>query len=106
MMTVGHPGGRTLPTGLGMGATQTVCVVLSPTRAAGMPPMITVAEPMAIMPGPPGTQPIKVHGADKSVTRAAGLPPIKTVGHPLMIASGMAGCGTGVGTGAAGWIGA
>jgi hypothetical protein len=56
-----------------------------------MPPMITVADPIAIIPGPPGTQPIREQGADKSVTRAAGLPPIKTVGHPLMMASGIAG---------------
>ena len=105
-MTVGQPGGKTLPTGLGIGATHTVCVVLSPTRAAGMPPMMTVADPIEIIPGPPGTQPINMQGADMSVTRAAGLPPIKTVGHPLMMASGMAGWGTGVGTGAAGCMGA
>jgi len=105
-MTVGHPGGRTLPTGLGIGATQEAWAVVSPTRAAGMPPIITVPDPLAIMPGPAGTQLGSEHGADVSVTRAAGLLPIITVDSPLMMASGRAGCGTGVGTGAAGWMGA
>jgi hypothetical protein len=45
MMTVGHPGGRILPVGLGMGATQLGCIVGSPTRAAGILPISTVAEP-------------------------------------------------------------
>lgn len=62
-MTVGQPGGRILPVGPGMGATQAGCKVMSPTRAAGRPPIITVAEPFPIMPGPPGTQPGSVHGA-------------------------------------------
>ena len=94
------------PTGLGIGATHAKCDVLSPTRAAGIPPMITVVDPKEIIPGPPGTQPASRQGAERSVTRAAGLPPIKTVGHPLTIAKGMAGWGVGVGTGAAGCIGA
>jgi len=106
MITVGHPGGRIFPIGLGIGATQAVCAVLSPTRAAGMPPTITVIDPNEIIPGPPGKQPTNMQGADISVTRAAGLPPISTVGHPLTIAKGIAGWGTGVGTGAAGCIGA
>lgn len=81
-------------------------MVVSPARAAGNLPINTVVEPRAIMPGPPGTQPGKVHGPDISVARAAGMLPIKTLGAPLIIAKGNPGCGTGVGTGAAGWIGA
>ena len=79
---------------------------MSLMRPAGMLPINTVIDPIAIMPGPPGTQLGRVHGADVSVTRAAGADPMSTVGSPLMSASGSAGCGTGVGTGAAGWIGA
>ena len=105
-MTVTQPGGKTLPTGLGIGATHTEWAVLSPTLAAGIPPIITVDDPLMIIPGPPGTQPINIHGIVVSVTRAAGLPPIITVGHPLIILSGIAGWGVGVGTGAAGWMGA
>ncbi len=74
--------------------------------AAGSPPISTVAEPLAIMPGPPGTHPGSMHGRVKSVTRAAGEPPINTLGWPLMIVNGSGGCGTGVGTGAGGWMGA
>ena len=102
MITVGQPGGRTLPVGLGIGATQAVCVVRSFARAAGMLPIRTVVEPREIMPGPPGTQPGSMQGVVVSVARAAGMLPISTVGSPLMIVSGSAGCGTGVGTGAAG----
>ena len=91
MSTVGHPGGRIFPTGDGMGATQDKWAVMSPTRAAGKPPIRTVAEPFAIIPGPPGTQLGKVQGLVVSVTRAAALPPINTVGSPLMIAKGSAG---------------
>jgi hypothetical protein len=47
-----------------------------------------------------------MQGCDMSMTRAAGMLPIITVGSPLMIVNGMAGCGAGVGEGAAGWIGA
>jgi hypothetical protein len=79
---------------------------MSPTRAAGSPPIITVADPLPIMPGPPGTHPGNVQGAVISVSRAAGAPPIITVGWPLTIANGKAGWGTGVGDGAGGWIGA
>ena len=71
-----------------------------------MPPIMTVIEPKAIIPGPPGTHPARRQGCVRSVTRAAGLLPIKTVGHPLTIGKGIAGWGTGVGTGAAGCIGA
>lgn len=102
MMTVGQPGGRIFPTGLGIGATQLVCAVMSLIRAAGMLPIKTVAEPFAIIPGPAGTHPGNMHGRVVSVTRAAGKLPINTVGWPLIIASGSAGCGTGVGTGAGG----
>src|SRR4051794_24372165 len=106
MITVGQPGGRTLPVGIGMTATQVACAVMSPTRAAGRPPINTVIEPSDTMPGPAGTQPASMQGAVVLVTVAAGWPPIRTVGTPLMMASGIGGCGTGVGTGAAGCMGA
>src|SRR5262249_38986105 len=106
MMTVGQPGGMTLPTGLGIGATQAGWVVMSLTRAAGIPPIMTELEPFAIIPGPPGTHDASTHGVDWSVTRAAGRLPISTVGQPLMMGRGIAGCGAAVGTSAAGWIGA
>jgi len=35
---------------------------------------------MAIMPGPPGTQPGNTQGCDMSVERAAGTLPISTLG--------------------------
>ena len=107
MLTVGHPGGITFPTGAGIGATHDMCAVMSFTRAAGIFPIITVVEPIAIIPGPAGTHDGSMHGVDMSVTRAAGIFPIITVGHPGgIIVSGSPGCGTGVGTGAGGWIGA
>src|SRR6266568_7038084 len=106
MITVGQPGGKILPVGLGMGATHAECIVISLTRAAGMLPIKTVADPLAIIPGPPGTQPGSKQGLVMSVNRAAGILPIKTVGSPLIIVSGNAGCGTGVGEGAGGCIGA
>src|SRR5262249_27709490 len=49
--------------------------VMSPIRAAGMPPIIVVKLPIAIMSGPPA------HTAG-SQTRAAGIPPIITVTAP------------------------
>ncbi len=49
-MTVGQPGGITFPTGQGIGATQDECAVMSLTRAAGLFPIMTVIEPMAIRP--------------------------------------------------------
>jgi len=101
-MTVGHPGGRIFPVGLGMGATQAGWVVMSLTLAAGRPPIMTVADPMMTVPGPPGTQPGRVHGVVMLVTRAAGCFPISTVNMPVMMVSGIAGWGTGVGTGAGG----
>jgi hypothetical protein len=51
------------------------CAVKSPMRAAGRPPMRTVADPFAMRSGGP------THVAI-SVTRAAGCPPIKTVRQP------------------------
>jgi len=51
------------------------CEDRSPIRAAGIPPIITVAEPLTILSGGP----VHVH---ISPTLAAGIPPINTVGHP------------------------
>lgn len=69
--------------------------------------MRTVAEPLAIIPGPAGTQEGSVQGLDWSVIRAAAMPPILTVAAPGgMIARGRAGCASGVGVGAGGWMGA
>src|ERR1700680_5053531 len=80
---------------------------MSPTRAAGCPQIITVADAFMMTPGPAGMQPGSEQGAVMSPIRAAGLPPISTVTPPGgMMASGKAGCGVGVGTRAAGWIGA
>lgn len=75
---------------------------MSLARAAGSPPIKTVAEPFEIMPGPPGTQPGSMQGTVVSVTRAAGRLLINTFGAPLMMAKGSAGWGVGVGVGAAG----
>ena len=69
-----------MPVGLGMGATQAVCMVMSPTLAAGILPMRTVAEAFMIIPGPPGIQPASMHGRVVSIIRAAGMPPMNTVG--------------------------
>jgi hypothetical protein len=97
-----QPEGIIFPVGDGIGATQLGWLVISPTRAAGMPPMITEVEAFAIMPGPAGTQPAKMQGAVISVDRAAGCPPIKTLVCPLTICSGIAGCGAGAGVGPGG----
>ena len=51
------------------------CVVWSPMRAAGIPPMRTFDEPLTIVSGGP----VQVA---MSPTRAAGSPPIRTVGAP------------------------
>jgi len=51
------------------------CAVVSPIRAAGTPPIITVAEPFKMESAGP------THTA-RSPTRAAGKPTIKTVGNP------------------------
>src|ERR1043165_3408501 len=106
MMTVGQPGGRILPVGPGIGATQETCAVMSLTRAAGRLPISTVNEPRATMPGPAGTQPGSVQGVVVSVERAAGWLPTSTVNSPVMSVSGRAGWAEGLGTGAGGWMGA
>jgi hypothetical protein len=78
--------------GDGIGATHDGCDVRSPARAAGMPPMITVMEPLAMRPGPAGTQGGgPVHGIVMSVTRAAAIPPMSTLGAPLTMANGTGG---------------
>ena len=56
---------------------------------------MTLDEPMAIMPGPPGTQDGSRQGWVVSVTRAAGWPPMVTVGAPTMMGSGNGGWGAG-----------
>ena len=107
MMTVGAPGGRILPVGLGIGATHDANATSSPTRAAGLPPIITVADPFETIPGPPGTHGGTMHGPVMLPTVAAGRLPIMTVGtHSDRIGNGIGGCGSGVGIGAGGWIGA
>jgi len=65
-------------------------------------PIMTVAEPLLMKPGPLGMQAASMQGLVVLVTVAAGMPPIITFGTPFTIASGIGGCGTGVGTGAAG----
>ena len=107
MMTVGLPGGMILPTGEGIGATHVACWVRSPTRAAGRLLTMTELEPLAMIPGPAGTHDGSMQILDMSDTRAAAMLLYFTLGDPGgMIASGRAGCGTGVGVGAGGWIGA
>lgn len=92
MITVGQPGGKIFPVGLGIGATHAVWLVMSPIRAASRLLIFTVADPFAIIPGPPGAHPGSMHGLVMSVARAAGLFPIFTVGLPGgMIASGSGG---------------
>lgn len=51
------------------------CAVVSPSRAAGLPPMSTVADPLIMVSGGP----IQVHIFP---TVAAGSPPMNTVGVP------------------------
>ena len=51
------------------------CAVLSPMRAAGIPPIITEDDPVTIVSGGPVQVSI-------SPTLAAGIPPISTVGQP------------------------
>jgi hypothetical protein len=103
MITVVEQGGIILPVGLGIGATHEVNATRSPIRAAGSVPVNTVAEPFAIMPGPAGTQGISLHGSVIEVTTAAWRWLIITVAQQAtMILCVTQGCGTGVGTGAAG----
>ena len=61
-----------MPVKPGIGATHELCMVMSPTRAAGMPPIKTVAEALAIIPGPAGTHPGNIQGAVISPILAAG----------------------------------
>ena len=49
--------------------------VMSPMRAAGIPPISTVKDPSAMTSGPPAQTAM-------SPTRAAGRPPMRTVGQP------------------------
>ena len=51
------------------------CEVESPSRAAGFPPIITVADPLIMVAGGPA----QTH---ESPTRAAGKPPMSTTGAP------------------------
>jgi hypothetical protein len=74
------------------------CDVVSPALAAGKLLIITVPDPFAMMPGPPGAQAIE-QGTVWSETRAALKPPILTVGEPELMASGAGGCGSGIGGG-------
>src|SRR5262245_37517771 len=67
-------------------------LVESPRRAAGMLPIITVDEPMAMGSGGP----LHVH---MSPTRAAGMKPIDTVGHPTATGPPTWGAGPGLTTG-------
>jgi hypothetical protein len=75
IITVGQPTTITPP-----------CIVLSPIRAAGIPPMITVADPFAMVSGGPTQIAI-------SPTRAAGMAAMITVGQP--ITTGPPTCGMG-----------
>jgi hypothetical protein len=63
MITVGKPVTMTPP-----------CTVLSPMRAAGLPPIKTVADPLMMVSGGPAQ-------VQRSPTLAAGMPPIMTVGQ-------------------------
>ena len=96
-----------LPTGDGIGATHVVCEVISLVRAIGFLHAITLVEPIAIMPGPAGIHDGNIQGKELSMTTAAGILPTITVAAPgPVMDNGKAGWGTGVGTGAGGWIGA
>jgi len=80
---------------------------MSPSRAAGSMLILTDDDPIEIIPGPAGTQLGSMQGLDISDTRAAAFPSIFTLVEPGgMMSNGWAGCAAGVGTGAAGWIGA
>ncbi len=62
MMTLIEQGGMILPVGHGMGPTQVGKLTISPNLAAGRLLVNTDDEPMAIIPGPPGTQPGMMQG--------------------------------------------
>ena len=55
---------------------------MSPSRAAGSMSILTVIEPMEIIPGPAGMQLGRTQGADMSDTRAAGIMSILVVTDP------------------------
>ena len=79
-----------------MGATQLVWDVMSFTRATGFLQAITDVEPMATIPGPPGTQPGNIQGSDWSITTAAGILHTMTVAAPgPVMVKGNAGWGKG-----------
>src|SRR5579872_6958857 len=106
MMTVGAPGGRILPVGLGIGATQDGNDIMSLTRAAGRPPNITVVDPMATIPGAPGMHGGTIHGPVILPSSAAGRFSISTVETQLFRSgNGIGGFAIGVGVGSGGWIG-
>ena len=71
MSTSAEHGGIILPVGLGIGATQDAHATMSPWRAADLPLIITVIEPIATRPGPPGTQGANVHGTVMELIVAA-----------------------------------
>ena len=85
-----------------MGATQEVWAVMSLIRAAGIIEILTVIDPLVTIPGPPGTQPGIMQGADLQSAVTAGLLATMTVGLPSIITKGIPGCGVGVGTGPGG----
>jgi len=64
---------------------------MSLTLAAGIFETMTVMDPFATMPGPPGTQPGNIQGADLHVAVAAGILLIITVGFPSIITRGKPG---------------
>ena len=77
-----------MPTGDGMGATHEVWAVISLIRAAGIIENLTVIEPFATIPGPPGTHPGIIQGSDLHRAVTAGLFAIITVGFPSINARG------------------
>ncbi len=102
-MTLVEHGGIIFPVGLGIGAIHVAKATISPIRAAGSIPIITVAEPFATSPGPPGTHDGIMQGFVMLVTTAACKLLIITVGtHISTMSMGIGGCGAGVGTGPGG----
>src|SRR5947207_7388259 len=80
---------------------------MSPFRAAGMLHIITVKQPSVTMPGPPGTHGGSLHGVVCDVIVAPCRLLTMTVAAQLLVIVSMRHeWGTGVGTGAGGWIGA
>ena len=103
MITFGEQGGMIFPVGQGIGPTHPAKFTRSPKRAAILPPVKTDVDPIAMIPGPPGTQPGITQGMVWLVTTAANRPLMMTVGTIInMIGIGIGGCGIGVGVGAGG----